>query len=111
VKVGWRDSDNRLQFFYAADQATVPVSWTQLGTDVTLASAGIWDGTAQIEVGANNSGDVWVGKIYYFALHSGLAGSDIVVMDPNLWRSGSTWTSTTGEVWTLNGLAAVTLAA
>jgi len=35
LKVTWRASDGRTQFFHAADQAFEPTVWTQLGSDVT----------------------------------------------------------------------------
>jgi hypothetical protein len=38
LKVTWRKSDGRVQFWWASDQTSEPSSWTQLGIDRTLAS-------------------------------------------------------------------------
>lgn len=56
LKWTWRSSDGRIQFFYAADQSTEPVSWTQIGTNVTGPTASMnASPTASCEIGGNST--------------------------------------------------------
>lgn len=56
VRVTYRTSDRRVQFFTAADSASMPSSWTQLGTDVTQSMTNMKDSTAPLEIGSCNNG-------------------------------------------------------
>ena len=48
---------NTARFYYAADQATEPSSWTQIGTDVvTAGTTSIFSGTSRLEIGSINAG-------------------------------------------------------
>jgi hypothetical protein len=108
-------ANNRVQRFYtAADAATEPVSWTQLGTDVPFTSSGAMSASTsnitRFGMRADNSTPM-TGRLYKAAIRSVIGGPDVASFDPNLWRSGSTWTAATGEVYTLVADAAVTLVA
>lgn len=56
----------------------------------------------------NGTGVPFAGKVYRVIVRNGIAGTIAVDFNPSSWTTGSTWTSATGEVWTLNGTAAVT---
>ena len=58
VRVTWRGSDGRVQFFTASDQSGNPSSWTQLGTDQNIGYASIFDSTSILEIGTRLSGTV-----------------------------------------------------
>lgn len=78
VLASWRDSDNRVQFFTAS--GTIPRSallasdFTQLGTDRTLALAGIFDSTAVLEMGTGVTGtnSPLAGKLYNGLVYNGV---------------------------------------
>jgi hypothetical protein len=117
VRCEWRPSDGRVQFHYAADQESVPTTWTQLGTDGAIAYPSLFDATGSLEVGGIQGGttQMYTGRIYraqlYDGLHSG--GAATLVADCNLADTefeGLSWrASTTGEVWTVtqNGATGV----
>jgi hypothetical protein len=81
LRVTWRPSDGRVQFFYAADSPSLPAVWTQLGPDKTIAIASIFDGTASLELGVCNNGatNPFVGDIYRVRILNGIEGSGGVV--------------------------------
>lgn len=94
-----------VNFYTSIDGAT----WTQLGATVTGgATTSIFDSTASIEVGSVGGGTQLAdGKIYYAEVRSGIGGSAVAKFDPsNDADPGDTsFTSSTGEVWTINGTA------
>jgi hypothetical protein len=107
-RVTWRPSDGRVQFFANADtgsNSTQPSSWTQLGTDLTIAYASIFDSTAVVDVTSRAGGgtQVLTGGVAYAELRNGIDGTAVSVFDvsavPN-YAYG--WRSSTGEDWTTN---------
>lgn len=62
VRATWRPSDGRTQFFTSNDGS----AWSQLGTNITLAVASIFDSTSQVEIGTRRAGaqDPLAGKVY-----------------------------------------------
>ena len=80
-------------------------SWTQLGTNLTLASATIGSFTRSLVGAYSVSTNVFnfSGNIYYVKLYDN--SGDIVNFDFTNFNpavSETTWTATTGETWTLN---------
>ena len=98
-------------FYTAADQLTVPASWTQLGSTQAGTAGGIYDGAQTLNVGAFGAGgvgDLFAGKIYRTRILNGIDGTLAVNFNPNDQTTGATWNaSTTGETWTVNGNAIV----
>lgn len=100
-------SGNTTVFSYSPDRVT----WTQLGAPVV--NAGVTSifnsSSAKLEVGSWGSGgsEVFAGKIFYAGVRSGLAGAIVAEADPYKWRTGTTFVSNTGEVWTFGGTAKV----
>jgi len=101
--------------FYTSDQplgtSLSDINWVQLGNaDISHVSAGIFDSTAPVEVGSNDtgSGALFAGKISRAVV---IASTDptatpAVDFNANDHVTGSTWaSSTTGETWTNNGAA------
>jgi hypothetical protein len=84
------------------------VDWTQLGTASTLAgTASIYNGTAALEIGGELSGTVnrLSGTVYYAEVRNGIGGTVAVKFDPTTdgTLGGTSFVSSTGETWTLNG--------
>jgi hypothetical protein len=107
VRATWVDSTNVLQFFTSNDGVT----WTQLGANVTLSSAGIFDGTAAVTIGNTSGGNSLAGKVYYAEIRNGIGGTIVGAFSPShsavtAVRTPTTWgASPTLETWTMNGSA------
>lgn len=88
--------------------STDGVTWTQLGASVTVSASALFDSTSTVEIGTgeNHTTSPLLGKIYRARLinSASLTGTIVVDFNPASWTTGSTWTSATGEVWTINGL-------
>ena len=111
VAVERESATGKVRFYTSKDHRT----WTQLGTEQTGTSGAIYDGTARVEFGnLAASSFALVGSVYESEGYAGLAitsPSTSTVkfnFNPDDWTSGTTFTSEeTGEVWTLNGNAAI----
>lgn len=111
MRVTWRASDGRVQFFTSNDDGQ---TWTQLGANGTLAIAGIFDSTAAIEVGGFDSGtgSLMVGDVDSVEVRNGidgdvLAGPDFTDQTPG----AASFADVQGNVWTMQGTAALRVAA
>ena len=92
--------------------STDGVTWVQLGSTVTVAGAvSIFDGTAAVNLpGYNNGGEPAAGEAYSAQIYDGIDGTLVADFDPTRDASvgDTTFTSsTTGEVWTINGNASI----
>jgi len=106
LRVTWRASDQRVQYFTATDQQAVPSSWTQLGTDVTMsgAVAALFKTSDVVRVFAGETAVVGSdGRIFYASIATAIDGAPVSTFNPALYTSGTTFTASTGEVWTVNG--------
>ena len=105
VRVTWRASDGRVQFFTAPDQLSTPSSWTQLGTDKTAAVGSIFVGTATVNVGTRaNTVSQMSGRIYRAQVLNGINGTTVLDVDADAITSGAatSFTATTGQTVTIN---------
>jgi YD repeat-containing protein len=99
--------------FYTSDDGT---TWTQLGSTVTTAGAtSVFDGTAPLRIGVRDDNLIspFSGKIYYAEVRNGINGTVVAKFNPaaNASAAGaSSFTSSTGEVWTLAGAATLGIA-
>lgn len=93
------------RFYYAADQATEPTSWTQLTAPAAgVGTTSIFAGTANVHVGAAQSlTPNFPGRFYRFILRSGIGGSTVLDVDTSvLTDDGATsFTATTGQTVTI----------
>lgn len=101
-------------FYTSSDSPTTnynSLNWTQLGSIVTSASTGLQTGTSSIQVGANNTTNNFQGKISRATISNSIGGAPVVDFNPNQYNpstSQTQWTSSTGEVWTINTGTATT---
>jgi hypothetical protein len=94
-------------FYYSTDGAA-PVSWTQLGAAFNgVGVANVGDSASVFAVGGSQSGNSFPMRLLDVQLLNGIAGSVVARMNANDYSSGQTWTSSTGEVWTLADNTAV----
>ena len=106
--VGWvratMDMDdgagNRVTRFY---KSTDGETWTLISTDTTAGTYSLFNSTAPVELGIiEASANPLSGKIYQAQIYNGIDGPLAVDFDPSRWTSGSTFTASTGETWTIN---------
>lgn len=100
-------STGLIKFFYSLDGIT----YTQLGADVSGTAGNLFDSTFAVGVGIRVAGTLYplTGKTYQAKIFAGIGitGTPVVDFNPSLYTSGSTFTASTGEVWTINGNAAI----
>lgn len=108
-------SQHVVKFYTSADGVT----WTQLGSTVTVATANsIFDGTAPLEIGSNTGGTAnnLAGRIYRVILMSGIAGTtvfdaDFTTQAGEYFQESSSyaaWVTVYGRAtWAVGGASAV----
>lgn len=88
--------------------STTGTSWTQLGSDVSGITGNLNNPNISVEVGSTVTGtsNNFQGEIYYVNLYKDSTfTTPTQIFNPasyNRATSQTSWTSTTGEVWTLN---------
>lgn len=94
-----------VQFFTSSDG----LIWTQLGTNVTLTSGAIHNGTSVLSAGASASGvNNANGRIYYAEVRNGIGGPVVAAFDPGRAAAGAgSLVAYTGETWTINAGASL----
>lgn len=100
------------RYYKANDSASEPTTWTQVGTDrVSAGTVTIATNASPLGIGARHDGSLaMTGRIYRAIVRNGIDGTTVADFNPNLWASGTTFTSSDGLVYTLNGTAAITKA-
>lgn len=103
VKITRVASSGLVRFFTSTDG----ISYTQLGADVSTTSGNIFNGNASVKVGAYDTTNLFpfFGKIYRATISNSIGGAPVVDFNPNQYNpstSQTQWTSSTGEVWSLN---------
>jgi hypothetical protein len=81
------------------------ISWTQLGATVTKVSSGLQVGVSSLQVGSTQGISNYLGKIARATISTTIGGAPVVDFNPNSYNAATSqtqWTSTTGEVWTIN---------
>jgi hypothetical protein len=101
LRVTWQQSDGRVQFFFGTDGS----SWTQLGTDQTIAIASIFSGSAILTVGSlGNTARFLETKIYRAQVLDGIDGTTVLDVDTSVITTGAatSFTAVTGQTVTIN---------
>lgn len=111
--VGWcrvthSASTGDYKFYTSSDGTT----WTQLGATVAGTAGSIYDSGYPVEVGSGTTGSLFPlnGKIYQAQIYNGIAGTLAVDFNPDrdaTTPTGTITSSTTGEVWTINGASSL----
>jgi hypothetical protein len=107
VRVTRNATSGVIQFFTSSNGTT----WTQLGANVAGAIGNLFNGNSVYEIGSNFLGttvNLFQGLIYRVLVSQTIDGAAALDFNPanyNRAVSQSSWTSTTGEVWTNNMLA------
>jgi len=98
IRVTWSAATGKANFYKWSAGA-----WVIVGSpDVALVCAGIYQGTAPLEIGSySGGGSNFSGVIYSASIRIAIDGA-AVDMDPTQWTTGTTFSSG-GVTWTLNG--------
>lgn len=98
IKANWNVTGTA-KFYTSTDG----VIWTQLGTDVSATARTPQSKNLPLEVGSRTGGiATFNGKIFRAQLYNGIGGTLVADFNPARWTSGTTFTASTGEVWTIN---------
>ena len=102
-KVTRNSSTGSVQFFTSSDGIT----YTQLGTTQSSTSGNLPTNTVQLVIGDNTAftGNGSQGNIYRATIANSIGGTPVVDFNPSTYNASTSqtqWTSTTGEVWTIN---------
>lgn len=107
IRATYDSASGQVTHYTSTDGST----WTVLGTGVVLTAGAIFDSTSTVGVGGVQGSTTWNVDTYRARVYSGFrqsAGVLAVDFNPALsYTSGGTWTSATGEVWTIGGTASV----
>ena len=102
---------NSTYFYTSTDR----INWTQLGSTITSAgTTSIFAGTTPLQIGANDTNGTlnpFIGSIYRATIANSIGGTPVVDFNPSSYNASTSqtqWTSTTGEVWTINTGTATT---
>lgn len=104
VRCKHNTTTGKVSFYTSANGAT----WVQLGVDQTVAAGAIFNNAHNVNIGASGAtgtGLFFPGNVYSAHIYSGdrAAGGTLAVdFDPSRWSSGTTFTASTGELWTIN---------
>jgi hypothetical protein len=101
IKVTRTTADGIAKFFTSLDGIT----YTQLGANVGTAVGALVVSGANLLIGAYLGASPFRGKIYRATIANSIGGAPVVDFNPatyNASTSQTQWTSTTGEVWTIN---------
>lgn len=109
LKVNRSASTGDVKFFTSTDGIT----YTQLGATITSTAGVLTTGAMKVNVGSlsNDTANIIQGKIYRATISNSIGGAPVVDFNPaqyNASTSQTAWTSSTGEVWTINTGTATT---
>lgn len=94
VRVTWRQSDGRVQFFTSSTNTnnSASVNWTQLGSDQIGPTTAISDNATELEAGSTFNGTAAYikGKIYRTQVYDGIGGELVFDADFTNHASGTT---------------------
>jgi hypothetical protein len=110
VKATRQSSTGNISFFYKTLSSD---SWTQLGTTITSTTGAFNNINQQLEIGTiGNGGNFrFTGSIYNVTISNSIGGAPVVDFNPSQYNAATSqtqWTSSTGEVWTINTGTAAT---
>lgn len=109
-------SSGVLRFFTSSDAKTIlpsNVSWTQSGTNQSTPSGNLGSNSNPLTIGGyTNSGNFSMnGKIYRATISNSIGGAPVVDFNPNQYNAATSqtqWTSSTGEIWSIQTGTAAT---
>jgi hypothetical protein len=102
IKINRIASTGIVKFYTSLDGVT----YTQLGSNVNTTAGNLVTNTDILNVGRYwNNSNFFQSKIYRLTLSNSIGGAPVVDFNPNQYNAATSqtqWTSSTGEVWTIN---------
>ena len=105
-------STGYVKFYYAADNASMPSSWTQIGTTQTATTSAIFDSTAALTIGGDSSvTNPMPGRYYWSQLRNNILDDgtgiqfDAVFSSKTVGADTFTESSSNAATVTMNGLS------
>lgn len=103
-------SSGLVTYYKAADNPGVPPSWTTINS-TTSSTGSLSTNAAVLSVSSATGGaEAFETGVYRMVVQNGIGGTTVADFNPNLYTSGSTFTSADGLIYTLTGTAAITRA-
>jgi hypothetical protein len=105
---GWlkltHNTSNGDVIFYTS---TDGITFTQLGTTQNVTSGARNSNTKVVTIGSEETGTsrLFGGSIYKLTISNSIGGTPVVDFNPNQYNAATSqtqWTSSTGEIWTIN---------
>jgi hypothetical protein len=96
-----------IKFFTSSDNIT----YTQIGSNVVIAGNNFINTSGTLYIGSVNGGSDFLGAIYRLTISNSIGGTPVVDFNPSQYNAATSqtqWTSSTGEVWTINTGTAAT---
>lgn len=93
--------------------STDGVNWTAKGSGIRIANQSLYNSTQSVTIGADNLGanNPITVKVYRATIANSIGGTPVVDFNPASYSASTSqtaWTSSTGEVWTINTGTAAT---
>jgi hypothetical protein len=107
IKVTRTTADGIAKFFTSLDGIT----YTQLGANVGTAVGALVVSGTNLLIGAYLGGSPFRGKIYRATIANSIGGTPVVDFNPNQYNAATSqtqWTSSTGEIWSIQTGTATT---
>lgn len=110
VRLTRNSATGEFLFYTSSDSVSTPISsinWVQLGTSVagTAGNATLYTGPVQIGSSFTSEAQRFQGVINRVCVSNSIGGTPVIDFNPDSYNratSQTSWTSSTGEVWTLN---------
>jgi hypothetical protein len=105
-----KSGSNSLIKFYKSDEFNITdknlVTWVQIGSTITGTYAAMPNTPTFLNILSGGQGsNTSFAKVYYAQISETIGGSPLSVFNPNQYNAATSqtqWTSSTGEVWTIN---------
>jgi hypothetical protein len=115
IKVTRNSANGDVKFYTSLDSRNIAPSlvvFTQLGATISGTSGNTPAVVAPVLLGEYRGAEVLKGKISRLTISNSIGGAPVVDFNPatyNASTSQTAWTSSTGEVWTINKASSLTL--
>ena len=113
LRVTRQASNGEVKYFFSAQPLSTSlesITWVQLGVTQIGPTGSAPTTTSSLRI-AQEQGNPFNGKIYRLTLSNSIDGAPVVDFNPNQYNAATSqtqWTSSTGEVWTINTGTATT---
>jgi hypothetical protein len=116
VRVTRVASSGDIEFFTSIQPLNTPLAnivWVKLGATVSSTSGNIFNSTANVTIGARSSGtsEMLTGNVNYAHISNLIGGTPTQIFNPNQYNAATSqtqFTSSTGEIWSIQTGTAAT---